>query len=398
MIAGRVKNASKTLRLCGMPRCPWAGWRSDLDRCSNAGWRCRSFLAYRAANAPPISNVVKPADLGYRMPAEWAPHSGCWMAWPQREAIWHGYIEAARDDSVRVAQAIVRFERVTMVAHPLQALEAQVRCGPDVRVVALIIDDSWLRDSGPTFVLDATGRRAAAAFTFNAWGEKYRPFDQDAATGERIAALAAVPIYRSSLVIEGGAFLSDGEGTLITAESCVLNPNRNPGCSKAQADAELRAMLGIRKVIWLPGDLTDTATDGHVDGYLAFFRPGGVLLETVADPEDPRFRIMAENRRVLEAETDAQGRTFELLPIAEAPRSATPSGEQIFCRSYVNFYLANGAVIAPAYGLAQDEAAANTLRRAYPDRQIVQLDLQDLFRGGGGIHCVTQQEPRGVAT
>ena len=345
-----------------------------------------------------MSFTVKPADLGYSMPAEWSVHSGCWMGWPQREAIWHGYIEAARDDSVRVAQAIARFEPVTMIAHPLQAVEAAARCGPAVRVIPVIIDDSWLRDSGPTFVLDAAGRRAAAAFTFNAWGAKCRPFDEDAATGERVAALAAAPVYRSPLVIEGGGFLSDGEGTLITAESCVLNANRNPDWSKAQADAELRAMLGVRKVIWLPGDLTDAATDGHVDGYVAFFRPGGVLLETVADPKDPRFAIMAENRRILEAETDAQGRTFELVPIAEAPRSATPSGEQLFCRSYVNFYLANGAVIAPAYGLAEDRAAADTLRRAYPGRQIVQLDLRNLFRGGGGIHCITQQEPRAAAT
>ena len=165
-----------------------------------------------------------------------------------------------------------------------------------------------------------------------------------------------------------------------------------------QADAELRAMLGMRKIIWLPGDLTDNATDGHVDGYVAFFKPGAVLLEEVADPADPRFPIMAENRKVLESETDARGRRFELLPIVEAPRTAVPDGEDIYCRSYVNFYLANGAVIAPAYGIAEDAVAADTLRRAYPDRQVVCLDLRDLFRGGGGIHCITQQEPRARAT
>ena len=199
-------------------------------------------------------------------------------------------------------------------------------------------------------------------------------------------------------MVEGGGFLSDGEGTLITAESCVLNPNRNPGWTKAQADAELRAMLGVQKIIWLPGDLTDEATDGHVDGYVAFFRPAGVLCETVADPADPRFLIMAENRRVLQSETDARGRRFELLPIVEAPRTAVPDGEEIYCRSYVNFYLANGAVIAPAYGIAEDAAAADTLRRAYPDRQVVPIELRDLFRGGGGIHCITQQEPRARAS
>lgn len=332
------------------------------------------------------------------MPAEWAPHSGCWMGWPQRESIWHGHIEAARDDYARVAQAIARYEPLTMLASPEHAADAMMRCGSTVRVLAAPIDDSWLRDSGPTFLLDAAGKRAAAAFIFNAWGAKCRPFDMDAAIGARLAELASSPVFRSNLVVEGGGFLSDGEGTLITAESCVLNPNRNPGWNKAQADAELRTMLGMRKIIWLPGDLTDNATDGHVDGYVAFFKPGAVLLEEVADPADPRFSIMAENRKVLESETDARGRRFELVPIVEAPRTAVPEGEDMYCRSYVNFYLANGAVVAPAYGIAEDAAAADTLRRAYPLRKVICLELRDLFRGGGGIHCITQQEPRALAT
>src|ERR1700722_7554990 len=336
---------------------------------------------------------MKPMDLGFSMPAEWAPHSGCWMGWPKRESIWHGHMEAARDDYARVAQAIARFEPVTMLADPLHAADASSRCGATVRVVPAALDDSWLRDSGPTFVLDAAGKRAASLFTFNAWGAKCQPFDQDAAIGGRVAALCKAPVFRSDLVIEGGGFLSDGEGTLITAESCVLNPNRNPGWTKAQADAELRAMLGVKKVIWLPGDLTDHATDGHVDGYVAFFRPAAVLFETVVDPADPRFLIMAENRKVLQSATDARGRRFELVPISEAPRGATPDGEDLFCRSYVNFYLANGAVIASAYGMGEDAAVADTLKRAYPGRQVVSLELRDLFRGGGGIHCITQQQP-----
>jgi agmatine deiminase len=320
------------------------------------------------------------------------------MGWPVRESIWHGFIEAARDDYARVARAIARFEPITMLADPAHAADASSRCGTAVRVVAVPMDDSWLRDSGPTFVIDAVGARAAAVFRFNAWGAKCRPFDKDAALAAAVAALASAAAFRSDLVIEGGAFLSDGEGTLITAESCVLNPNRNSGWTKAQADAELRAMLGVQKIIWLPGDPTDNATDGHVDGYVAFTRPATLLFETVVDPGDPRFSIMAENRKVLQSETDARGRRFELMPIAEAPRYCAPDGEDIFCRSYVNFYLANGAVIAPAYGIAEDAAVADTLRRAYPDREVVSLELRDLFRGGGGIHCITQQQPRARAT
>ena len=336
---------------------------------------------------------MRPADLGLTMPAEWEPHAGCWLAWPQRRALWGEYFEAARADYLRVATTIARFEPVTMIAHPDAADEARLRCGPSIKVVPVPIDDSWLRDSAPTFVVDRSGGRAAAAFTFNAWGAKFHPHDQDAAVGERIAALAGVPAHRSKLVVEGGGFLSDGEGTLITAETCVLNPNRNPGWTKAEAEAELRAMLGVHKVIWLPGDATETGTDGHVDGYVAYVRPATILLEVVADPADPRHAIMAENRKVLESETDARGRRFDLVPIAEAPRSVVPPGEDGYCRSYVNLYIANGAIVAPAYGIAEDATVHETLRRAFPEREIVMVPLHDLFRGGGGIHCITQQEP-----
>jgi len=336
---------------------------------------------------------MRPADLGFLMPAEGSPHAGCWMAWPKRAALWSGYFEAALDDYARVANAIGRFEPVTMVVDPAQQADARTRCGPKIRMVALPVDDSWLRDSGPTYVLHPDGRRAACCFTFNAWGAKYHPYDQDALVGARIAEFTGDTVFRSALVVEGGGFFSDGEGTLITAETCVLNPNRNPGVTKAAAEAELRAMLGVRKVIWVPGDITETETDGHVDGYLAYIKPGSLLFEEVRDPADPRYRLMKENRRVLELETDARGRAFELVPIAEAPPSAIPVDARTYCRSYVNFYLANGAVIVPAYGIAEDAEVFDTLKRVYADRQVVPVKVGALFRGGGGIHCITQQEP-----
>jgi agmatine deiminase len=339
-------------------------------------------------------SFMRPAELGYTMPAEWAPHAGCWMAWPTRRELWGEHLDGARADHARVARTIARFEPVTMVANTDEAADAAHQCGPSIKVLAMPIDDSWLRDSAPTFLVGDRGARAAAAFTFNAWGAKFAAYDQDAAVGERIAAAAGVPAYRSSLVVEGGGFLSDGEGTLLTAETCVLNPNRNPGWTRAQAEAELRAMLGVEKVIWLPGDVTDTGTDGHVDGYVAFIRPGAVLCEVVADPADPRYGIMAENRRALALARDARGRAFELVPIAEAPRSVAAGRADGYCRSYVNFYIANGAVVAPAYGIAEDTAVFDTLRAAYSGREIAMVPLDDLFGGGGGIHCITQQEPQ----
>jgi agmatine deiminase len=336
---------------------------------------------------------MRPADLGFAMPAESAPHAGCWLAWPKRYAFWGAHYAAACADFARVANTIVRFERVTMVVDPPAAVAARALCDPSVRILELPLDDSWLRDTGPTYVVDAQGRRAAAVFTFNSWGGKYHPYDLDALLGARIAAATGDRVFTSDLVIEGGGFYSDGEGTLIIAETCVLNDNRNPGLSKARAEAELCAMLGSAKIVWVPGDVTDTVTDGHVDGYLAVIRPGALLLEEVVDPDDPRYRIMAENRRALELATDACGRSFEFVAIAEAPRSAAPSDSPGYCRSYVNFYLANGAVIVPSYGIAEDAAVVATLARCYPQRQIVPVALSALFRGGGGIHCITQQEP-----
>jgi agmatine deiminase len=320
------------------------------------------------------------------------------MAWPKRAAAWGKYLEAACDDYARVANAIGRFEPVTMVVDPECEADVRARCGPEVRIVVLPIDDSWLRDSGPTYVVDSQGRRAACCFTFNAWGAKYHPYDQDALVGARIAEHTGDAVFKSGLVVEGGGFCSDGEGTLITAETCVLNANRNPGVAKSEAERELCAMLGVRKVIWVPGDVTETETDGHVDGYLACIKPGALLFEEVRDPSDPRFPLMAENRKVLEMETDAKGRRFEIVPIAEAPPSIVPADARAFCRSYVNFYLANGAVIVPAYGVAEDREVFDTLRRVYADRQVVPVALSALFRGGGGIHCITQQEPAGNPT
>jgi agmatine deiminase len=336
---------------------------------------------------------MRPADLGFAMPAESAPHAGCWLAWPKRYEFWGAHHAAACADTARVANTIARFEPVTMVADPPATAAARALCDPGVRILALPLDDSWLRDTGPTYVVDARGGRAAAVFTFNSWGGKYHPFDQDALLGARIAAAGGDRVFTSDLVIEGGGFYSDGDGTLITAETCVLNANRNPGLSKARAEAELCRMLGMRKVVWVPGDVTDTVTDGHVDGFLAVIRPAALLLEEVVDPADPRHRLMAENRRALELATDARGRSFEFVGIAEAPRSVAPVDATGYCRSYVNFYLANGAVIVPKYGIPEDASVVATLARCYPERQIVPVALAALFRGGGGIHCITQQEP-----
>ena len=326
-----------------------------------------------------------------RLPAEFEPHAATWMAWPCRSEIWGGALDQARDDYARLARTIARFEPLRMVANAAHAEDARRRCGSSVRIVVLPIDDSWTRDSGPVFLAGARGARHAAAFRFTAWGNKYQPYDQDAALARRIAAMVGAPVVESGLALEGGAIICDGEGTIVTTESCLLNPNRNPGLTKQQVEAELRRVLQLQKVIWLPGDPTESETDGHIDGLFAYSAPARGLLERVADPEDPRHRILAENRRALELATDARGRSIAIELLDEAPRS-TSVGER-FCRSYVNFYIVNGAVIAPAYGVGMDATVAATLTRAFPDREIVMLPIGRIAIGGGGFHCITQQEP-----
>ena len=329
--------------------------------------------------------------MSHRMPAEFERHDATWMAWPARREIWGSLFTQVKDDYASLAKTIARFEPIRMVANPSDAEEARRLCGSAVSVVEIPIDDSWSRDSGPVFLLDQRGGLAAAAWRFTAWGHKYSPNDEDALLARRIAARLGVPVSSSDLALEGGAILADGQGTLITTESCLLNANRNPGLRKAEVEAELIRVLGVQKVIWLPGDPTETETDGHIDGLMALSAPGRALFEVNEDAMDARFEILRENRRALELATDARGRKFDITPIEEVDR-ALSVGER-YCRSYVNFYIVNGGVIAPAYGVASDARVESVLRGAFPDRAVVMLPIGAIAVGGGGFHCITQQQP-----
>jgi agmatine deiminase len=325
------------------------------------------------------------------MPGEFERHAATWMAWPTRREIWGDRFAQVKSDYASLAKTIARFEPLRMVANPADAAEAHRLCGPSIAIVEYPIDDSWARDSGPVFLVDGHGGLAISAWRFTAWGGKYFPHDQDAELARRIGAHLDVAVLDSDLALEGGALLVDGEGTLITTESCLLNANRNPGLSKREVEAELIRVLGVRKVIWLPGDPLDTETDGHIDGLMALSAPARALFETNDDRADARFEILRENRRALELQTDARGRSFEIASIEEVDR-AMSVGER-YCRSYVNFYILNGAVVAPAYGLPSDARVEAVLRHAFPDRTIVMLPIGAIAVGGGGFHCITQQQP-----
>ncbi len=327
------------------------------------------------------------------MPFEGVPHEATLMAWPCRDSLWQGRIAEARRAYAAVARSIAQFEPVTMLADPDDVAGATAACGPLVMVRPQPLDDSWMRDIGPTFLLDAAGRRAGADWRFNAWGEKWPDFAQDAAVAAAVTAALGIPSFAAPFVLEGGSIHVDGEGTLLTSEQCLLNPNRNPSLSRTEIEENLRAWLGVRQVIWLGQGLENDGTDGHVDNLACFVRPGLVLAASCADPADANFRPLADNLRRLRAARDARGRALEVIELPIPAPRITAAGR--LASTYVNFYLANGAVIAPRFDDPMDAVAARILADAFPDRALVQIPALDILEGGGGIHCITQQLPAG---
>jgi agmatine deiminase len=326
------------------------------------------------------------------MPAEWEPHARCWMAWPDRSDLWGEDLADTQQAYARVAQAIGRFEPVTMIANPESESRAAEICGPGVDTVALPIDDAWFRDTGPAFLVRDNGERAAAAWHFNGWGEKFSRFAQDAKLAERLCQKLNLPLHQADLCLEGGAISVDGEGTILTTESCALHASRNPGRSRPAVERELCDALGGEKVIWLPGELAvGDCTDGHIDGLACFARPGVVLLETLTEPGSARSDVLRENRLALQGVTDARGRELEFIEMEDAWQAKHES--DTFCASYINFYVANGGIIMPAYDAPGDEPARKIVAATFPKHEIVQVDVRKIAIGGGGIHCITQQQP-----
>ena len=324
------------------------------------------------------------------MPAEWAAHQACLMEWPTqtRKGLWAGLFGDAKRDYAAVARAVAAFEPVIMVADPAQAAEARDQCGAGVEILPVPIDDSWMRDNGPIFVSDRSGRLALVHFQFNAWGGRFLPFDRDAAVPAAIAAHLGMRRYVAPFVLEGGSFFVDGEGTLLTTEQCLLNPNRNPGLSRGDIERGLRDFLGAEVVVWLGlGHSADRDTDGHVDGIAQYVRPGSVMIHAPGELADPDHDRGRENVRRASEATDAGGRRLAVIEFD----CGSPGGI-----SYMNFYLPNGGVVVPVAGAPEDEAALAQIVAAFPDREIVSVPGRTLHEGGGGPHCITQQVPAGT--
>jgi agmatine deiminase len=354
-----------------------------------------------------------PAADGFHMPGEFEPHSGCWMAWPERPDNWRLGAKPAQEAYAAVAEAIAGSEPVTMAASDAQFENARALLPPEVRVVEISTDDAWIRDHGPTFVVDGRAGRRGVDWRFNAWGGTegglYFPWDRDDRVAAKVLEIEGDDRYRAPIVLEGGAIHVDGEGTVLTTEECLLNPNRNPELSREQIERALLDYLGAEKVIWLGAGVFEDETDGHVDNLACFARPGVVLLTWTDDEDDPQHPISRDARERLEATTDAHGRSLEvvLLPSpgplqisaeeaqgVDAAEGTAPrrAGDRM-AASYVNFYLGNSRIVYPLLDPRHDEEAAAILRRVFGEREAIGVPAREILLGGGNIHCITQQVP-----
>jgi agmatine deiminase len=355
-----------------------------------------------------------PLADGFSMPAEYAPHAGCWMLWPERPDNWRDGAQPAQRAFAQVAVAIARFEPVSVGVSAAHYEYARAQLPPHVRVVEISHDDSWMRDVGPTFVTNRKGVKRGVDWRFNAWGGLngglYFPWDEDDKVAQKVLEIEGCDRYRAPFINEGGAIHVDGAGTALVTEQCLLNPNRNPELSKPDIEDLLKSYLGARVVIWLGDGVIDDETNGHIDNLACFVKPGVVALTWTDDTSDPQYAVSKDALERLECARDARGREIAVLKLpmpgpleltaAEAAGVLERESSQKrvagarLAASYVNFYIANKGIIMPLLDKKTDRAAAARLRRAFPGRQIVGVEAREILLGGGNIHCITQQVPR----
>ncbi|HEY5143738.1 MAG TPA: agmatine deiminase [Solirubrobacteraceae bacterium] len=355
-----------------------------------------------------------PAADGFRMPGEFESHDGTWMVWPERPDNWRLGAKPAQEAYAAVAAAIAVSEPVTMAVSHRQFEHARNVLPAGVRVVEMTTDDAWVRDTGPTFVIDGAGRRRGVDWHFNAWGGLegglYPEWHDDDLVARKILEIEGDDRYRAPIVLEGGSIHVDGEGTVLTTEECLLNHNRNPELSREQIEDHLRAHLGVEKVLWLGLGTYQDETDGHVDNIACFIRPGVVALHWTDDAADPQHAISADALARLERMTDARGRALEIhkLPtpgpmymtdeeargVDAAEGSAARAGGARLAGSYANFLIANTRVVVPQFDLPTDADALSILGGLFPDRDVIGVPGREILLGGGNVHCITQQVPR----
>ncbi len=331
-----------------------------------------------------------------RQPAEWQPHQTCWTAWPSREDLWGENLPRVQAEMVQFCQAIAESEPVSLlVQSPEAATVARERlAGLDISYYVEPFGDIWIRDTGPIFlqVTSQVGavQTHAARFSFNGWGEKYL-FPEDLDLAERIAHRSGAQVLAFPWVLEGGSLEVDGQGMAITTEECLLNPNRNRDCSRETIEGYLRE-LGIAKVIWLRKGLANDHTDGHIDNLARFVAPGVVLCMRSASRSDPNSAVLSEIEDRLKSARDQQGKALQVMTIS-SPGEVVDDQGRLMPASYMNFYIANAAVVVPQFGVSSDQPALALIQSCFPKRRVVGVSALGLLTGGGAFHCITQQQP-----
>jgi agmatine deiminase len=350
---------------------------------------------------PMLNTNQTPRELGYHMPAEWEPHEATWLSWPHKEGSWPGAFESVPGIFVELTRRLAESELVRINvadADFAERVNELLRAGgvnlDAVRFHFNPTNDAWARDHGPIYVVRDGGgarQRAINDWGFNAWGDKYPPYDLDDVIPTRIAEEMNEVLFQPGVVMEGGSLDVNGRGSLITTESCLLNPNRNPHLSRGQVERYLKDYLGVTNVLWLGDGIAGDDTDGHVDDLTRFVAPDTVVTVIEDDPGDENYGALAENYERLLRMKDQEGKP---LRVVKLPMPGPVYFEnQRLPASYANFYIANKSVLVPTYRHANDAKACEILQRHFPDRRVVGVDCVNLIWGLGSIHCVTQQQP-----
>ncbi|MBJ7222089.1 MULTISPECIES: agmatine deiminase [unclassified Brenneria] len=359
-----------------------------------------------------MSQLTTPYQDGFVMPAEWAPQDAVWMLWPYRRDNWRDDALPAQKTFAQVAETIARKTPVIMGVPARYRDDAKRIMPANVTLVEMESDDAWMRDTGPTMVLNQAGERRGIDWRFNAWGGElgglYEDWRQDEKVAAQVLAYHQDARYEAPLILEGGSIHTDGEGTLLTTAECLLNPNRNPQLSKAQIEQLMRDYLGVSTIIWLEEGVYNDETDGHIDNMCCFVRPGEVALHWTDDENDPQYARSQAAWQVLSAVKDAQGRQLKIWKLpAPGPLYTTPEeargvdiGNAVerlagarLAGSYVNFLISNQQIIFPLLDARTDGIARDLLQQMFPDYTISGVPAREILLGGGNIHCITQQIP-----
>jgi agmatine deiminase len=343
-----------------------------------------------------LSNAT-PAALGYRMPAEWEPHAATWLSWPRREGIsFPGAFDRVLPTLRRMVEALLGSEPVCInVCNGAHEAEARaVLAGlPSERLnfYRIPTNEPWCRDHGPIFLTRKDEPRLAIVdWDYNAWGGKYPPCDLDEVVPTRVGEILGVPVFYPRMILEGGSIEVNGAGALLTSESCLLNPNRNPDFSRVEIEQRLRDYLGVTEILWLGDGIEGDDTDGHVDDLARFVGERTVVTVVEENRVDANYGPLQENLARLRV-MKLNSRPLEVIPL---PMPAKMVREDLrLPASYANFYIANECVLLPTFGDANDAVAASTLEKVFPQRRIMPIDCTELIWGLGAFHCLTQQQP-----